>query len=214
VPIGRGRPAEGYPFSWSVCRWLDGENPAVDRLAEPRRLAHDLAAFVTALRRIDSADGPPCDRGQPLATRDAPTRAAIAELHGMIDTGAATAAWEEALLLPEWSGRPAWMHGDLAPGNVLVAHGRLSAVIDFAGVGVGDPSVDLIVAWNLLPAGARDTFRTALGADDATWRRGRGWALSIALIQLPYYRETNPVLAANARHVIREVLADVVAYGP
>ncbi|MGY5139063.1 phosphotransferase, partial [Streptomyces nigrescens] len=70
---------------------------------------------------------------------------------------------------------------------------------------LGDPAVDMIVAWYLLPADARGVFRTAVGADDATWARGRGWALSIALDELRYYRETNPVMAAIARHVIEEV---------
>jgi aminoglycoside phosphotransferase (APT) family kinase protein len=208
APLGMGMPAEGYPWHWSVYRWLEGENPTVDGLAEPGLLAKDLADFVTALRRIDTTDGPPAGRGVPLARRDAPTRAAIEDLHGTVDTGAATAAWEQAVQIPEWPGPAAWVHGDLSPGNVLIAQGRLSAVIDFAGVGVGDPTVDLIVAWNLLPAGARNLFRAALQVDDATWSRGRGWALSIALIQLPYYRNTNAVLAANARHVIGEVLAD------
>jgi aminoglycoside phosphotransferase (APT) family kinase protein len=91
---------------------------------------------------------------------------------------------------------------------VLLAGGRLTGVIDFAGAGVGDPAVDLIVAWNLLPVRVRPVFRAALAVDDDTWLRGRGWALSISLIQLPYYRDTNPALAANSRHVIREVLAD------
>jgi aminoglycoside phosphotransferase (APT) family kinase protein len=81
-------------------------------------------------------------------------------------------------------------------------------VIDFATMGVGDPACDMIVAWNLLPAQARGIFRGALDVDDATWARGRGWALSMALIQLPYYQASNPAIAANARHVIREVLAD------
>lgn len=94
------------------------------------------------------------------------------------------------------------------PGNLLLVRGRLGAVIDFGTAGVGDPACDLIVAWNLLPAGVRDDFRAALRVDDATWARGRGRALSIALIALPYYRDTNPVFAANARHVIHEVLAD------
>ncbi len=206
TPLGKGHPAEGYPWHWSVFRWLDGTNPVAGRVAEPDVLAKDLAEFVTALRRIDPADGPPAGRGAPLATRDAPTRAAIEDLHGLVDTGAVTAAWEEALRIPEWSGGPAWVHGDLSPGNALLTDARLSGVIDFGCAGVGDPTVDLIVAWNLLPADARDVFRAALGIDDATWARGRGWALSISLIQLPYYRNTNPALAANSRHVIREVL--------
>jgi aminoglycoside phosphotransferase (APT) family kinase protein len=93
---------------------------------------------------------------------------------------------------------------------VLVRDGRLSAVIDWGGTaGVGDPTVDLIVAWNLLPADVRPLFREALGVDEDTWLRGRGWALSIAIIQLPYYQHTNPVLAANSRHVLAEVLAEL-----
>jgi aminoglycoside phosphotransferase (APT) family kinase protein len=206
--LGKGTPAEGYPWPWSVYGWLDGENPTVDRLAAPGLLAADLAAFVTALHRVQPADGPPAYRGVPLATQDAATRAAIQALRGMIDGEAVTAAWEAALQAPEWPGPPVWVHSDLMPGNLLVRQGRLSAVIDFATVGVGDPACDLIVAWNLLPADVRDAFRAALNADEATWARGRGWALSMALIQLPYYLDTNPVIAANARHVIGQVLGD------
>jgi aminoglycoside phosphotransferase (APT) family kinase protein len=114
--------------------------------------------------------------------------------------------WEAALRTPAWSGPSVWVHGDISPGNLLLQGGRLTGVIDFGGVGVGDPACDLIVAWNLLPAEVRSVFRADLGVDDATWDRGRGWALSVALIQLPYYKHTNPALAANARHVIREVL--------
>ncbi|MFJ4920683.1 aminoglycoside phosphotransferase family protein [Streptomyces sp. NPDC088725] len=208
VPLGKGTPTADYPWSWTVCRWLDGDNPVVGRLAQPALLATELADFITALRRIDPAEGPWTRRGAPLATLDAGARAAIAQLHGLIDTDAVTAVWEEALKIPERSGPTAWLHGDLSPGNVLVRGGRLSAVIDFGCAGVGDPTADLMVAWNLLPAEARGVFRDALEADDAMWARGRGWALGVALIQLPYYWETNPVLAANSRHVIREVLAD------
>lgn len=208
VPLGKGMPAEGYPWRWSVYRWLEGENPPSDRLADPGSLARDLAEFVAALQRIDPTDGPPADRGEPLAMKDAAARTAIEALCGMVDTDATTAAWDAALQTPAWPGPAVWVHSDLAPGNVLLVQGRLSAVIDFGGLGVGDPARDLIVAWTLLPADVRNVFRATLRVDDATWARGRGWALFKALIQLPYYRDTNPVLAANARHVIHEVLAD------
>ncbi|MFD7281539.1 aminoglycoside phosphotransferase family protein [Streptomyces sp. NPDC059862] len=207
-PVGQGEPGAGFAWPWSVYRWLEGRNPAVEALQEPELLAKDLAEFVGALRRIDPVDGPPASRGVPLATRDAPTRSAIEQLAGRTDTAALTALWEEALRVPARSGPPVWVHGDLSPGNVLVTEGRLTAVIDFGTVGVGDPAVDLIVAWNLLPASARPVFRDALGVDDSEWARGRGWALSISLIQLPYYWETNPPLAANSRHVIKEILAE------
>lgn len=212
IPLAEGAPGEGYPWPWSVCTWLAGENPTVGALDDPASLAVELAAFVGALQLIDPTDGPPAgegnfQRGVPLAERDARTREAIEALRGVVDTEAVTAAWEMALSAPPWSGAPVWLHGDLAPGNVLLVDGRLSAVIDFGCLGVGDPAVDLIVAWNLLPPRARDLFRAALEVDAAAWERGRGWALSFALIALPYYERTNPALVASSRHVLRELLA-------
>ncbi|MGW0337295.1 aminoglycoside phosphotransferase family protein [Streptomyces sp. NPDC003011] len=207
-PLARGGPGAGFPWPWSVYRWLDGRNPVVGSLEEPGLLAEDLAAFIAALRRIDPAGGPPGYRGVPLATQDAPARDALAQLAGRADTTAVTALWEEALRLPEYAGPPVWAHGDLMPGNVLVTGGRLSAVIDFGCAGVGDPAVDLIIAWYLLPPAARPVFRDAVGADDAEWARGRGWALSVALVALPYYWHTNPPVAEASRHVIAEILAE------
>lgn len=208
VLLAKGIPAEGYPWDWGIYPWLEGENPIVDAIAEPDSLAMDVAQFVEALQRIDSAGGPPSGRGVPLALRNEPTRAALAALPGMIDTDAAAAAWDAALESPAWPGPPVWVHGDLLPGNLLLQRGRLTAVIDWGVLGVGDPACDLIVAWGLLPPETRSVLRAELSVDDATWARGRGWALSIALIALPYYTDTNPALAATARHLIREVLAD------
>ena len=213
VPLAQGVPGEGYPWPWSVCPWFEGENPTPGSVPDGRLLATELAEFVVALHGIDAAGGPPAGahnffRGAPLEVREAPTRAAIDALHGIVDTDAVTAAWDAALGVPSWSGPPVWVHGDLWPGNLLCVGGRLRAVIDFGGLGVGDPASDATAAWNLLPVDARDTFRDGVQFDDAMWARGRGWALSIALIQLPYYKDTNPVLAANSRHVIDQVLAD------
>lgn len=213
VPLAKGTPGEGYPWQWSVYRWLTGENATIERISDPGQAARDLAHFVAALQRIDPTGGPPPGvynsfRGVPLSTRDAETRVAIASLESVLDTGAVTAAWDAALQAPAWHGPPVWIQGDLSPLNLLVQQGRLSAVIDFGCLGVGDPACDLQVAWNLLSVQTRDVFRAALGVDDATWARGRGWALSVALIALPYYQNTNPVLAGIARRAIAEVLAD------
>ncbi|MFC0431184.1 aminoglycoside phosphotransferase family protein [Kutzneria buriramensis] len=207
VPVAVGEPDDDFPFPWAVLRWIDGRNPVVGALADPEALALDLAEFVQALRKIDPTGGPAQSRGVPLGSpgRDALTREAISQLHDDIDTGEALALWDRAITLPEPPG-VFWSHGDLSPGNVLVRDGRLSAVIDFGGVGIGDPTVDLVVAWNLLPADARSVFRAELDVDDDTWERGRAWAMSIALVQLPYYRDTNPGLSANSRHVLSEVL--------
>ncbi|MFF2996944.1 aminoglycoside phosphotransferase family protein [Streptomyces sp. NPDC057950] len=208
--LGDGQPAEGYPWPWSVYRWLTGENPEAGVLSEPALLAEDLAGFVVAMRSMTLPDAPRAHRGGPVVSLDAETRAAIEELRGNpwedVDCDAAATVWEETLRAPAWDGMPVWLHADLMPGNLLVADGRLIAVIDFGCLGVGDPACDLFPAWNLLPAEAREVFRTRLGVDDATWIRGRGRTLSQALIALPYYRRTNPAMAHNARHVIRTVL--------
>lgn len=206
IPVGVGTPAEGFEWPWSVCCWVEGDNPVVGRLTDPIGLAQDLAVFITALRTIDPTGGPPTHRGSPLAVQDKEVRAALPELDGLIDVRTAMSAWEEALDVPVYDGPPMWFHGDLSPFNLLTKQGRLSGVIDFGLMGVGDPSIDLIPAWNLLPPAAREQFRTTLGVDDHTWARGRGWALSGALIALPYYKDTNPRLADNARHVIGEIL--------
>jgi aminoglycoside phosphotransferase (APT) family kinase protein len=208
VPLGKGTPDEGCPWPWSVYRWIDGEPPVAGDVAASEALAAALAEFAAALHRIDSAGGPPSYRSEPPAARDAVTREAIAELDGVVDAPAATAVWEEALRAPGPAGPPVWIHADLQPGNLLLARGRLCAVIDFGCLGLGDPAVDLIAAWYVLPAGARPLFRAALDVDDAAWARGRGWALSVALLELSYYRDSSPRMARVARHVIREVLLD------
>jgi aminoglycoside phosphotransferase (APT) family kinase protein len=208
--MGTGEPAEGYPWVWAVHRWVEGEVLVEGHLAEPGQLARDVAAFVTALHRVGLDGGPPAHRGTPLAAVDAGTRAAIEELRHTdepFDADAALTAWETAVAAPAWSGAPCWIHSDLMPSNLLVADDRLVAVIDFGTVGVGDPGVDLIPAWNLLPSSARQVFRDCVDVDDDTWARSRGWALCMAVIQLPYYRHTNPVISANARYVINQVLA-------
>nr|WP_274564871.1 aminoglycoside phosphotransferase family protein [Streptomyces spiramyceticus] len=210
--LGAGEPAEGYPWPWSVYRWLPGENPEAGALSEPVLLAKDLAEFVTTIRNITLPGAPEAHRGGPLASLDASTRAAIEELREIpqesVDCDAAAAVWEDALRAPAWDGPPVWLHADLMPGNLLVDGGRLTSVIDFGCMGVGDPACDLFPAWNLLPTDAREVLREALGVDDATWNRGRGRTLSQALIALPYYRRTNPAMAHNARHVIRAVLGE------
>ncbi|MBO4255755.1 aminoglycoside phosphotransferase family protein [Streptomyces griseorubiginosus] len=208
--LGAGEPGHGYPWPWSVYRWLPGRNPEAGALAEPVALAGDLAAFVQAMRGVTLPGAPRAHRGGPLAELDAETRTAVERLRGIpeegVDCDALIAVWEDALRVPGWAGPPVWLHADLMPGNLLVDAGRLTAVIDFGCMGMGDPACDLFPAWNLLPADAREVFREALGVDAATWRRGRARTLSQAVIALPYYRETNPAMAGNARHVIRAVL--------
>jgi aminoglycoside phosphotransferase (APT) family kinase protein len=217
TPVAKGKPSRMYPFSWSVYTWLDGEIPT-EGVAAPE-LARDLARFVTTLESLDLPGGPApgnenFGRGEPLARRDAATRAAIAQLAEHVDVPTVTAAWEDALNTPAWEGRSVWLHGDLTTENILVRDGRLAAVLDFGCLGVGDPACDLMVAWSLMTAEDRKVFRAEVGVDEQTWARGRGWALSTALIALPYYDQTHPPRAANARYRIAEALGDLSGEAP
>ncbi|MGW3620628.1 aminoglycoside phosphotransferase family protein [Micromonospora arida] len=207
-PLGLGEPGDGYPGPWTAYQFIPGQTAQRDRIADLDVFARDLAGVVTALRGIDtggriwSGNG----RGGRLAAEDAGVRAALAVSGALTDTTALSEVWERCRDARRDDPADVWIHGDLMPGNLLVRDGRLAAVIDLGAVGVGDPAVDLMPAWNLFDAGSRETYRQALGVDDATWERGRGWALEQAINALPYYVETNPVMAGIARHTLRAVL--------
>lgn len=200
APVARGRPGAGYPWYWSIHTWLEGAAPV-------RPLdVNELATFVAALQRIDTAGGPepPGGRGRPLALRDRHVRDALER----VDAPGALELWQEAMRAPEWTGQRVWIHADLDRRNVLVRGGRLSVVLDWGGLGIGDPAVDVMAAWKLLAREDHDLFRELLGVDDATWLRAQGWVVSQALIALGYYTpETNPALFAEATRWLAEVNA-------
>ncbi|WP_390898551.1 aminoglycoside phosphotransferase family protein [Streptomyces fulvoviolaceus] len=226
-PLARGEPGEGYPYPWSVYRWLGGETATTEGLADPVRTALDLALFVNTLREIDTTDGPGPEqsnafRGVPMGDErdslaaDARVRPKIEALKktGLVDTDAVTEVWEAALAAPAWHKPPVWIHGDLATGNLLAREGRISAVIDFGTLAVADPAVDLLPAWKFLPARARDAFREAVDLDDATWARGRGWALagSLPVPDDPFFQEDPARVTAALRH-LEAVLVDHRSHG-
>jgi len=212
APLAMGEPGEGFPWRWSVYRWLPGEDALVGRIDDLAELAATVGRFLSALQRVDPTGGPPPGRhnffrGGALAVYDAEPRDAISALAGEIDAVAATGVWERALD-SAWPGSPVWLHGDVSPGNLLVRGGRLCAVIDFGCSAVGDPACDLAIAWTLFSGESREAFRSALALDAATWARGRGWALWKALITLRACRDDDTPAARRARWTIGEVLAD------
>ena len=214
--VAVGRADHGYPWSWSVCRWIPGRAPDRTDSSDLRAIARSLGEFCAALRAIDSTGGPLAgvvnSRGIPLAERDTATRKAILAVSDELDPRATSAAWDAALAVPAYDGPPLWMHADLLAGNLLVDEvdgtTTLSAVIDWGPMAVGDPAPDAATGWALFDASTRAEFRAASGFDDETWARGRGWALSTALVALPYYRGTSASIAANARATLAAVLAD------
>ena len=209
-PIAHGRPSDAFPLPWSVHRWLVGD-PYDDLLVDDeRQAADDLARFVGELRSGPVDDAPATGR-RPLRELDLPTRSAIADAAGLLDAGAATAAWDRALEAPPFSGGTTWIHTDLLRPNLLVRSGRLVAVIDFGNVGAGDPAADVIMGWTVFGPAGRRRFREVLDVDDGTWERARGYALTQAALIVPYYRETHPSFTASALRTIRQVLDDVTS---
>ncbi|MFF3484468.1 aminoglycoside phosphotransferase family protein [Streptomyces sp. NPDC002701] len=211
VPVEVGEPDFAYPWPWAVTRWLDGEVATAEALSDSSRAAAQLAEFLTALQTFVPDDSLVEDTredltGRPLGDRDRATRAAIAEVDGAFDAAALTELWEAALSAPGWDGPPVWFHGDFHTGNLLTVAGRVSAVIDFGGLGIGDPACDLIIAYTLMSAGSRAAFRATLGVDDATWTRGRGWALATGLNAYTSYAAVDPRVAAQTTRQITEAL--------
>ncbi len=212
VPLARGEPAGDYPWPWSVYRWLPGESATLSNVTDLTEFALALASFLRALQGIDPTGGPPPGphnffRGGPLTVYDGETRQAIRTLAGRMDAQAATAVWESALQAT-WHGLAVWLHGDVSAGNLLVENGRLSAVIDFGIMGVGDPACDLTIAWTFLVGESREAFRAAMPAGANLWARARGWALWKALITLAEQLEKDPAVAEAATRVINEVLVE------
>ncbi|RKS80422.1 aminoglycoside phosphotransferase (APT) family kinase protein [Motilibacter peucedani] len=202
-PVALGEPGDGYPFPWSVCRYVAGDNPGPATTGPA--LVDDLTSFLRHFHGLDPAAAPLRSRVR-LADRDDQVLSCIDEVADLVDAPEVAAAWAVLRDTPPAELPGPWVHGDITAGNLLVRGGRLSGVLDFSGVGRGDPATDLGVAWNLLTPPLRARLRRQLQVDEETWRRSAGWSLSQALIQLPYYRETNLPLAANARHVIAETV--------
>jgi aminoglycoside phosphotransferase (APT) family kinase protein len=205
--VAAGEPEDAFPYPWGVVQWLPGDLTTLNRLDDPVRAALDLAAFVRALQTIDSTGGPTHPRGLPVRSQDAMVRMGIDGLRGEVDADAVTEAWKRIMKVPDYDGAPVWYHGDLVYLNLLAQHGKLTAVIDWGTCGVGDPTIETRIAWTLFPPDARQEYRAALGVDDATWERGKGWILT-GVYGISYYRDTNPTLVANVIQAIEAVLTD------
>ncbi|MER7416628.1 aminoglycoside phosphotransferase family protein [Micromonospora peucetia] len=207
-PVAVGVPGVGYPGPWTAYRWIPGETASDRNIGDLVGFARDLAGFARALHGMDTGgrawNGR--TRGGPLPAMDDYVRGCLAESGHLTDTARLARIWAECRDAPAHGGPDVWIHADLMPGNLLVRDGRLSAVIDLETACLGDPAVDLMPAWNLLPPDARESYRRALGADDATWARGRGWAVVQAIGALSYYVDTNPVMADTARRTLDAVL--------
>jgi aminoglycoside phosphotransferase (APT) family kinase protein len=214
APVRVGEPGAGYPWRWSIVPFLPGQPAAAEPPADGAAAAVALAEFLAALHTPADPDAPVNrHRGVPLKVRDELFTATVTRLDGSIHSAAVTRAWASAIAAPSWAGPPVWLHGDLHPANILVDHGRISAVIDFGDVTAGDPAADLAVAWMLLPADAHSQFRAVYarasraGASEGLWARAEGWALALALVFLAHSAD-NPMMAGIGERTLTAVLGE------
>ena len=205
--LGRGEPAEGFPFPWAVFSWVEGENVPVGGIHDPQQTAVELADLILALRAVDATAAPPGLRRGTLRELDGWVRAQAAKIPTGYDIQGLVAAWEDTLEVPAWDGPATWCHCDLDLRNIVFLAGRPNAVLDWGWAGAGDPASDAATAWKVLPAEARETFWEALGADAVEIARARGWTLLQCAGALSYYTpENNPALYFEAERWLSEIL--------
>ncbi|MCP4303381.1 MAG: aminoglycoside phosphotransferase family protein [bacterium] len=208
--LALGTPTDSYPSHWSVLRWIEGTNADQSTLRDLNAAATALGEFVAALRQISTVGAPEGGsyRASGLARVDEGLRHWASGLPDDIDRAGVLRVWEQCLAVGEWGGPAMWLHSDLRGDNLIASGGDLVGVIDWEGCTVGDPSADHLSAWWLFDGDSRDTFRSASNASDADWIRAKGWALFMAVAAIPYYAESNPTFAAQARTALSEIMAD------
>lgn len=212
TPIAMGRPSKEYPWQWSIYKWIEGQSALYGLPNDRCEVAKDLAHFLKSFHSIDTTGGllPGAHnfyRGGSLHVYDAQTREAITLLKEKINTSLATEIWEKALVT-SWQHKPVWVHGDLAAGNLLIKDGKLTAVIDFGGLAIGDPACDLSITWTYFKNESREIFKQELPLDTETWNRGRAWTLWKALILAARICDGSENAKKESFPLISELLAE------
>ncbi|MFH7834563.1 aminoglycoside phosphotransferase family protein [Bacillus luti] len=211
-PIAKGSPSEEYPWPWSINKWIEGETVTKENVRDLNEFAADLGAFLVALQSVDASNGPIAGahnfyRGGLISVYDKEARGAIENNKDIFDETVLKHLWDLALQ-STWKRKPVWIHGDVAPGNLLVKDGKLCAVIDFGILGVGDPACDAAMAWTFFNQNSRDIFKERLRMDEETWNRARGWALWKALIIYDANKISNKIVAEESYRVIQVIVDD------
>lgn len=208
-PIEKGEPSMDYPFPWSINRYIVGETARYSNIADLKQFARELADFLKELQAIDITDAPSAGkhnfyRGASLMVYHNQTEAALNDLKNILPTDILRKVWEQAIIAL-WDGKAVWIHGDIAPGNLLVNNGGLCGVIDFGIMGIGDPACDYAMAWTFFDEGSRGELLKNI--DNGTVCRARGWALWKALIT---YNNINVEVRNNARFTIKAILDEII----
>ncbi|MFG1941983.1 aminoglycoside phosphotransferase family protein [Nonomuraea sp. NPDC048826] len=207
-PVALGEPGVGYPLPWSVQTWVPGVVATEEDPGESEAFARDLAELIRDLRAVGTRGRTFAGqgRGGDLKSHDAWMETCFRNSEGLLDVPGLRRLWDFLRSLPR-EAEDVMNHGDLIPGNVLVAGGRLAGILDVGGFGPADPALDLVSAWHLLEPGPRRVLRDELGCDDLTWERGRAWAFQQAMGLVWYYADSNRAMSRMGRRTLDRVLA-------
>lgn len=212
VLINIGVPSQNYPYPFSIYKWLNGQSLNLLKIDYKvvKRLAFDLATFLKELQSIVDVQGPGPGlhnwwRGDHVSVYEKGVKEQMALLSGIIDNQKAMNLWQRACNT-RWNKPPVWVHGDFAIGNMLIQGGKLSAIIDFGGVAVGDPACDLVIAWTYLSRKARDIFIHEMDLDEDTWLRARAWALWKSTYELCQIEDKNSPEGLRHKRIIEDVI--------
>lgn len=215
TPIKMGAPSQDYPYPFSIYKWLEGASLNILPLNHDylEKLAFDLATFLKELQSINTVEGPTPGqhnwwRGDHISVYDKEAREQFSALSGIIDRHRAVNLWEQACIT-KWNKPPVWIHGDFAIGNMLVKNNKVSAIIDFGGMGIGDPACDLVIAWTYLTGKARNIFIQEIDLDEETWIRARAWALWKATFELCQINNKDSAKASVHKSIIKTILDEV-----
>ena len=216
-PLAKGKPNNDYPYPWSIYKWVDGETLTRENIADLNQFAKDLGGFLVELQSIDASEGPFAGihnfyRGGDLAVYDEQSKNTIENNKDIFNEHLLKEIWELSLD-SKWDAEPVWLHGDVAPGNILVKDGKLCAVIDFGVLGVGDPSCDAAMAWTFFDSNSRKIFKTAMDMKEETWNRARGWALWKALITYDGNKDSNKTIAEESFRTIKIIIDEYKVKG-
>jgi aminoglycoside phosphotransferase (APT) family kinase protein len=149
VPYRLGKPAQSYPYPWSVLPWLTGVT--ADQQEPNASQAKRFASFLKSLHLPAPSNAPHNPmRGVSLLRRAASVEERMQRLEQQTNwiTPAIKEMWHQALIAPI-DVQSTWLHGDLHARNVLVENGVITGIIDWGDMTSGDIATDLASIWIL-----------------------------------------------------------------